>query len=181
MFGECISFTNEYVNKGGRELKNRVMFPGTSCFPVSPCKKNQKEEEDPEEQAFLKISENDQLIKIIEQLNGLKSNDFSFLSEQAAVEYVGQVVGMTRGQTLSKRYSESSQQIIDILESLLEFNHLYRASAKELLKHKIFDSIRVKRLERGAPYQIHLPCDEQDAYDYSTEKDNFCSTIKDYQ
>ena len=64
---------------------------------------------------------------------------------------------------------------------MLEFNHLYRISAKELLKHQVFDDIRVQRLEQGAPYKIHLLCDAKDAYDYSEEKDNFCESIKDYE
>ena len=64
---------------------------------------------------------------------------------------------------------------------MLEFNHLYRMSAKELLKHKMFDDIRVERLERGASYKIHLLCDEKDAYNYSQDQDNFCETIKEYK
>lgn len=49
IFGECVSFSNDYVEKGGREIKNRVLFPGTSCFPVSPCNKNKGEDEDSSE------------------------------------------------------------------------------------------------------------------------------------
>jgi hypothetical protein len=39
-----------------------------------------------------------------------------------------------------------------MLEAMLEFNQQFRVSAKELLKNKMFDDIRVERLERGAPY-----------------------------
>lgn len=63
---------------------------------------------------------------------------------------------------------------------MLEFNHQFRLSAKELLKNKMFDDIRVERLERGAPYQIHLLCDGMDSFDYSTDKDHFCESIQDY-
>lgn len=38
IFGECVSFTNDYSKHGYRETENRVMFPGTSCFPISPCR-----------------------------------------------------------------------------------------------------------------------------------------------
>ena len=82
---------------------------------------------------------------------------------------------------LAKRFSKSSKEVLDILEAMLEFNHLYRMSAKELLNHKIFDNIRVERLERGAPYQIHLDCDAKNSYDYSQEQDNFCRTIEGYR
>lgn len=56
--------------------------------------------------------------------------------------------------------------MIEMLEGLLEFNHQFRLSAKECLKHKMFDDIRVERLEQGAPYQIQLQCDGLDQYDY---------------
>lgn len=63
---------------------------------------------------------------------------------------------------------------------MLKFNHYHRMSAKELLKHEIFDDIRVDRLERGAPYRIHLLCDAKDAFNYSKKQDKYCETIDDY-
>lgn len=163
IFGECLSFTNAYVRKGGREIQKRVLFPGSSCFPISPC---QRYEESCDSDTT-RISENDQLIKIFDQLGQLDGNDFSFLSDKTAIEYAEQVSSQRKGQTLSKRFSESSSEIVEILEALLEFNQQFRVSAKELLKHKIFDDIRVERLERGAPYQIHLLCDAMDSFNYS--------------
>lgn len=64
---------------------------------------------------------------------------------------------------------------------MLEFNHQFRCSAKEMLKHKIFDDIRVERLEQGAPYEIHLICDGMDQYNYSNDKDLFCDNLYDYK
>lgn len=64
---------------------------------------------------------------------------------------------------------------------MLEFNHQFRSSAKEMLKHKIFDDIRVERLEEGAPYEIHLLCDSMDQYNYSTDQDHFCESLNDYK
>lgn len=64
IFGECLSFTNAYVRSGGRQMEKRVMFPGTSCFPISPCHKYG----DSSEQDTTKISENDQLIKIFDKI-----------------------------------------------------------------------------------------------------------------
>ena len=50
---------------------------------------------------------------------------------------------------------------------MLEFNPYFRSSAIELIRHKWFDDIRNKRVEKGAPFQIHLKCDQMDAYDYT--------------
>ena len=82
IFGECLSFTNSYQAKGGREVKKRVMFPGSSCFPVSPCHKQKNIESDSE---TLRISENDQLIKVLQTISQLEENDLSFLSDKAAI------------------------------------------------------------------------------------------------
>lgn len=90
MFGECLSFTNAYVRKGGRELSKRVMFPGTSCFPISPCHKFEKESSSDADTT--KISENDQLIKIFDRLGSqITEEDLSFLSDKTAIEYAEQV------------------------------------------------------------------------------------------
>lgn len=120
MFGECLSFTNAYVRKGGREIAKRVLFPGSSCFPISPCPRYEENDKNNE---TTRISENDQLIKIFDQIGQLNGNDFSFLSDKTAIEYAEQVSSQRKGTTLSKRFSESSPETVEMLESLLEFNH----------------------------------------------------------
>merc|ERR1712147_424995 len=124
---------------------------------------------------------NDQLIKIFDQLSPLNEHDYSFLSDQTAIEYAEQVSSQRNGTTLKKKFSETSAEAMEILEALLEFNHQYRTSAKECLKSKFFDDIRVERLERGAPYEIHLLCDGMDQYNYSHDKDHFCDSLNDYK
>ena len=42
---------------------------------------------------------------------------------------------------------------------MLEFNPDKRSSVKHLLNDKIFDEVRVKKYEIGAPYQIQLDVD----------------------
>lgn len=54
---------------------------------------------------------------------------------------------------------------------MLEFNPAYRNSVQELIAHKAFDSIRVKKIEKGAPYKIYLEVDQAGAYDYEQKKD----------
>ena len=82
---------------------------------------------------------------------------------------------------MKDRFTQSSDEVVDMLESMLEFNPMFRNSAKECLKNEMFDDIRVKELEQGAPFEIELACDEMDAYDYSTDQDHFCGTVKEYK
>jgi hypothetical protein len=50
--------------------------------------------------------------------------------------------------------------VTSILTDLLKFNPGQRLSVKSCLKQKFFDDIRVKELEREAPFRIYLGCDD---------------------
>ena len=57
---------------------------------------------------------------------------------------------------------------------MLEFNHYFRPSAKQLLKNKIFDSIRDLSFEIAPLHKIKLniDTDEKLKVDYDGEKDD---------
>ena len=61
---------------------------------------------------------------------------------------------------LSHKFAKSSPQLLEILQSMLQFNPEKRLRASQLLKNEIFDSIRIKENEIGAPKQIHLEIDQ---------------------
>ena len=48
-----------------------------------------------------------------------------------------------------------------MLENLLKFNPEKRLSVKDCLNLPIFDKIRIKDLEKEAPFRIYLGCDEK--------------------
>ena len=62
--------------------------------------------------------------------------------------------------TLRERFPYTSEKILDVLEQLLQFNPFFRPTARELLKHKIFDSIRQPLIEKPAPRKIRMECDD---------------------
>ena len=49
--------------------------------------------------------------------------------------------------------------ISEIVQSLLEFNPFFRASAKEILKNPLFDSVRDPQFEKRAKRKIELKVD----------------------
>ena len=61
---------------------------------------------------------------------------------------------------LSHKFAKSSPQLLDILQSMLQINPDKRPQASQLLKHELFDSIRIKENEVAAPKQIYLEIDE---------------------
>ena len=58
---------------------------------------------------------------------------------------------------------DTHDHLVDILESMTEFNPYFRPSAKELLKNKIFDSIRMKEIEENASHKIIIDIDNYDS------------------
>ena len=67
--------------------EERFLFPGQSCYPISPSKEMTK---NPNNEAAI-IEEQDQLIKIIEVLGELNTEDKSFISCDGTLRYLESV------------------------------------------------------------------------------------------
>ena len=72
-----------------------------------------------------------------------------------------------------KEFPFTTPAVLEILEDMLQFNPHYRSNPSDLLKNKVFDSIRNPDLENPAPFQIKLEIDETDAFDYEE-----CKSLK---
>ena len=58
--------------------------------------------------------------------------------------------------------------LLKLLKGLLEFNPYFRVSAKEALKSKIFDRIRVPFFEQPCPVKVDLKVNQPHMFDYET-------------
>ena len=56
-----------FIDKGGRNQLKRVLFPGASCYPISPCQKMMGKYD--QDNDIMRISQNDQLVKIFKYSN----------------------------------------------------------------------------------------------------------------
>jgi len=82
---------------------------------------------------------------IINKLGKLSSIDLSFVQTRDALDYIKSMQKNINTHTnnyldLVPRLSESFKQM---MMSMLEFNPYFRSSARELLKHPVFDDIRI--------------------------------------
>ena len=63
--------------------------------------------------------------------------------------------------------------VIDIMQQMLSFNPYFRPSALEILKNDIFEDFRNDMREDSikhlANYQVFLPVDSDDAFDYENQ------------
>ena len=92
----------------------------------------------------------------------------SFINSQDAKHYQNQIK-CENVQTFEERYPHTSQGLINVLKSLLEFNPYFRPSAAEIIKSPIFDQIRVPALENLSPKEIHQQ-DFSEYFDYNSYK-----------
>ena len=95
----------------------------------------------------------DQLKLTISKVGKLSSNDLSFVQTKDANDYVKSL--MKDEEVKVNNYlddlNDTSPEMKRMLSSMLEFNPFFRSSAREVLKSKIFDEIRIENNERQAP------------------------------
>lgn len=87
---ECVRLTDKYRKVHGPNLNDRFLFPGGSCFPMSPDKKAISKtvlSRKKDKRGGIDISGNDQLIKIIKVLGELEETDLSFIENEEARTY----------------------------------------------------------------------------------------------
>lgn len=75
----------------------------------------------------------------------------SFVTDEIAQQYhesiLKKAASLSNGQTLADRFPQSDKQLVSLLESMLEYNPVYRPSAYRLISLPIFDDIRRPPLE----------------------------------
>jgi hypothetical protein len=59
---------------------------------------------------------------------------------------------------------------------MLQINPVYRTSAKDLLKNKIFDKIRNSKLEIGSKVRVEI--EEDDDYEVADDLDKFRTELR---
>lgn len=124
-------------------LDRRPLFPGKSCFPLSPDKKPA------EKRHGFPFSNQDQLSVIFQVLGTPNEDDMSFVTDTKAIEYLSSFAGASR-KNLREMYSGCGDEAIDFLDKILQFNPYFRMTIKECLEHPLFDGVRKEEKESVA-------------------------------
>ena len=83
MLIEMICCSTDYSKSPDFTPKNRFLFKGTSCFPISPGENKES------------VSENDQLIKLLERYSIDPDVDFSFVTNEDGETYLKEALSKT--------------------------------------------------------------------------------------
>lgn len=93
-------------------MDRKPLFPGKSCFPLSPAKQQL------EQRKGFPHSKNDQLSMIFGVLGTPTEDDKSFVTDQKALDYLDTFGHMDRC-NLSQRYPGAPVEAIDFLDKIL--------------------------------------------------------------
>lgn len=132
----------------------KPLFPGESCFPLSPNHKAQLTK-----QGFPK-SNTDQLSVIFDIIGTPSEDETSFVTDQKALEYLKTFTSRKK-KDLSKKYPGAELTGIDLLMRMLNFNPFLRPSVNECLEHPFFDEVRDKSNEINSNTSPQLDFDNE--------------------
>lgn len=125
------------------------LFPGTSCFPLSPDHKVSTKK------GGFPASQSDQLNVIFEVIGTPTEEDCSFVTDSKAIEYLKSFAPRKRID-FSSRYPAAGVDSIDLLNKMLVFNPFFRLSIDGCLNHPYLSAVRNKQQETVATVPVEL-------------------------
>jgi len=100
-----------YFNKKSYHYKKRILFPGTSCYPLSPHKDNTVSASN------VFIEDNDLMFKICQRIPVDLDQSLSFLTDKDQISYMNNIKSsqeVTR--SLEDQFIYSSDELVNILK-----------------------------------------------------------------
>jgi len=121
IFGELLGMMKE---NAPTYLDRKPLFPGKSCFPLSPNNKLT------EKRKGFPFSSTDQLYIIFQKLGTPTEDDKSFVTDQKAIEYLDAYPTMERVD-FKEIYKGGGEDSLDFLGKFLQFNPYFRITIDE--------------------------------------------------
>jgi mitogen-activated protein kinase 1/3 len=135
-------------------LDRKPLFPGKSCFPLSPDKHVK------EERKGFPFSKNDQLAVIFEVIGTPDEEEKSFVTDQKAAEYLNAFPARPKTD-LNKLYPGAGEEALDLLSKILVFNPYFRISVEEALAHPFFKKVRKGEKEVPSDSDIQIEFEKE--------------------
>jgi len=102
------------------------------------------------------------MFKICDKIKVDTEKDLCFLTDKDKIQFVNKVVeSKDATKPIKDQFLHSSDELVNILDQMLQFNPHFRPSASELLKNKIFDEYRKDELEQPPPCKIVIDIDNE--------------------
>ncbi|KAL8271443.1 hypothetical protein Esti_004644 [Eimeria stiedai] len=147
IFSELLSMIEENVES---HCDRGPLFPGSSCFPLSPDQKNG------DDSKLQTRGNKDQLNVIFNVLGTPSEEEIEALESEEAKQYI-RTFAPKEAHDLAERFSASSPEALSLLKRMLVFNPKRRISVDECLAHPFFKEVRNPAIEVTAREKVRLP------------------------
>jgi len=170
IFGELLAKMKGNTNTSS---KASALFPGTSCFPISPTT------EDLTIKGSFQYSAKDQLSWILSFVGTPAESDMAFITDIKALEYLK---GFEKHLPikLSTKYPTAGSHALNLLTKMLTFNPFSRITIEECLQHPFFSSIRNIELEKIEAEEIELKLEQEENLTINYMRGVFLELIEHY-
>jgi len=149
------------------------LFPGSSCFPLSPDHKHKTDYK------YHTRGKHDQLNMIFNLLGTPSESDIEELERDDAKRYI-KCFAAREGDGFQVKFPGIEADSVDILNRMLRFNQRQRISVTEALEHRLFSTIRDAAKELVAPRIVSLHFEKEPDLDEKLLRKYFCKEIRKY-
>ena len=170
IFAELLSMMKEHAPT---YLDRKPLFPGSSCFPLSPDHKAEKKHGFPH-------SSTDQLRVIFDTIGTPTEEEKSFVTDAKALEYLKTFNPKLRVD-FTELYPAAGKDAIDLINKMLLFNPYFRIATEEALAHPFFESIRDKVKEITAKETVVLTFEKEGDLEAPRLRELFVEEINYYK
>lgn len=151
IFAELLSMIKE---NAPTYQSRQPLFPGMSCFPLSPDHATCVEDGD------FPSSSSDQLNVIFDVIGTPNKEDYSYVTDPKAIKYLKSFT--TRGRIdFKSRYPAAGDDAIDLLNKMFVFNPFFRITVDDCLNHPYLASTRNKAQETTSTTTVQMPFESE--------------------
>jgi len=158
---------------GTRTEDRGPLFPGSSCFPLSPDHKHKTDYK------YHTRGKHDQLNMIFNLLGTPSQADIEQLERDDAKRYIA-CFAKREGEGLRAKFPCADSNSMDVLSKMLQFNPRDRISVIQALEHLLFEEIRDTKKETTKPSFITLEFEREPDLDELLLRKYFCKEIRRY-
>ena len=158
-------------------MDRQPLFPGKSCFPLSPGKNKVKVNEYgfPNEKA-------DQLNVIFDVIGSPNEESMGFVTDPNAFLYLKSLSQKKKNKINFKtKFPGSCDESLDLLQKMLIFDPYKRITVNECLEHPFFKSIRDPSKEEEATFDLEFEFEKDNNLTIEKLRSLFITVIRSYK
>lgn len=171
VFGELLGMMKETA---ATYLDRKPLFTGSSCYPLSP------DQAAKESKTGFKNSKDDQLLKIFDLIGTPSQDDCAFVTDNVAIDYL-KTFKKKPGQDLAERYPGATENGINLLKRMLNFNPFFRISVDQAIEHPFLDPVRKPHKEEYVKKVIAFDFEKQSELSARALRKLFAETIQPFK